>query len=61
MEILTLQGFVGSFQNKTALSAVLDVAPKCVDAQLVQAELMLNDKDCGGALLGQTTLNILPF
>lgn len=48
-------------KTRAALAAVLDVAPNYVDAQLVQAELMLDDKDCGGPLLVQTTLNLLPF
>ncbi len=30
---------------------MFDVAPNCVDAKLLQAELMLDDKDYGGQIL----------
>lgn len=37
-------------QAKSALTAVFDVAPYCVDAKLLQAELLLEEQDYGGML-----------
>ena len=35
---------------KLALAAVFDVAPNCIDAKLLQADLMLDERDYGGQL-----------
>ena len=42
------RGSVTAAQSKSALAAVFDVAPNCVDAKLLQAEVMLDEKDYGG-------------
>ncbi|DBA82696.1 TPA: hypothetical protein ACH3X1_006934 [Trebouxia sp. C0004] len=44
------KGTVAASKTRAALAAVFDVAPNCVDAKLLQAELMLDDKDYGGVV-----------
>ena len=45
------RGSVAASKTRAALAAVFDVAPNCIDAKLLQAELMLDDKDYGGQIL----------
>ncbi|KAL3157708.1 hypothetical protein ABBQ32_012141 [Trebouxia sp. C0010 RCD-2024] len=49
-QALASKGSVTAAQSKSALAAVFDVAPNCVDAKLLQAEVMLDEKDFGGVV-----------
>lgn len=56
--VWTCRGSVTAAQSKSALAAVFDVAPNCVDAKLLQAETMLDERDYGGMRWDTTQLDL---
>ena len=48
--VCACRGSVTAAQAKSALTAVFEVAPHCVDAKLLQAEILLEEQDYGGML-----------
>ena len=59
-QIWLCRGSVAAAKTKSALAAVFDVAPHCIDAKLLQAEMMLDDKDYGGMHSCVTPLHLSP-
>ena len=58
-QIWLCRGSVAAAKTKSALAAVFDLAPHCIDAKLLQAEMMLDDKDYGGVQFCLTPLHLL--
>ena len=58
-QIWLCRGSVAAAKTKSALAAVFDLAPHCIDAKLLQAEMMLDDKDYGGVQICLTPLHLL--
>lgn len=57
--VYTCRGSATAAQSKSALAAVFDVAPNCVDAKLLQAEVMLDEKDYGGVQSAETLIKLV--